>query len=94
MLIIAGNLVVDPSERDAYVAGCAPVVEAARGAAGCLDFAVTADGLDPSRVCVYELWEDDDSLRAFRGSGPDEDQAVAILSADVRRYGVSSVGDP
>ena len=29
MLIIAGYLVVDPSERDAYVAECVEVVEAA-----------------------------------------------------------------
>ncbi len=93
MLIIAGHLVVDPGDRDSYVAGCVPVVAAARAARGCLDYAVNADVVDPARVCVYERWADEESLLAFRGSGPSDDQQAAILGAEVRRYGISSVGD-
>lgn len=94
VLIIAGHLIVEAEERDAYVAGCAAVVVAARVAPGNLDFAITADPLDPGRVDVYERWEDEATLLAFRGAGPGDDQQDAILGAEVRRYEVASVGEP
>ena len=93
MLIIAGHLVVDPNERDAYVAECVAVVEAARRAPGCIDYAITADSADPAGIRVYERWEDEAQLLAFRGSGPSDDQQTAIRDADVKRYGVASVGE-
>ncbi|QXC59100.1 antibiotic biosynthesis monooxygenase [Aquihabitans sp. G128] len=93
MLVIAGHLVVDPSERDAYVAGCVAVVEAARATEGCFDFSITADTVDPGRIRIFERWEAEEPLLAFRGSGPSGDQQAAILDADVRRYEISSVGD-
>lgn len=94
MLIIAGYLVVARAERDAYVAECVEVVEAARVAPGCLDFSITADSVDSARIRVYERWESEDELLAFRGSGPTNGQQAAIVDADVKRYGVSSVGEP
>jgi quinol monooxygenase YgiN len=94
MLIIAGHLVVDPNARDAYVAECVRVVEAARAAPGCLDFSITADSVDPARVRVYECWEGEEPLLDFRGAGPSESQHTAMVDADVRRYNVASVGEP
>jgi quinol monooxygenase YgiN len=94
MLIVAGYLVVSPEERDAYVAECADIIEAARSAEGCLDFSITADSVDPTRIRVCERWENETQLLAFRGAGPSDDQQTAILDADVRRYGIDSVGDP
>ena len=91
MLVIAGHLVVDPADRDTYVADCATAVAAARRAPGCLDFALTADTLDPARVDVYERWVSDVDLAAFRGSGPDAGTAARILDADVRKYRISAV---
>jgi hypothetical protein len=38
VVIVAGHLVVDPKERDGYLAGCVDVVELARRSAGCLLF--------------------------------------------------------
>ncbi|MDQ6696420.1 MAG: antibiotic biosynthesis monooxygenase [Actinomycetota bacterium] len=94
MLIIAGHLVVSPTDRDAYVTECVTVVEAARAAPGCLDFWITADSVDPSRIRIYECWEDEEQLLRFRGAGPSNSQQAAIVAADVKRYGVASVGDP
>lgn len=94
MLIIAGHLDVDPAERDGYVAGSEEVVRAARAAAGCLDFTITGDLVDPGRVCIYERWDTEEHLLAFRGSGPSDDQQAAVLDADVKRYVIASVGDP
>jgi quinol monooxygenase YgiN len=93
MLIIAGHLIVARTDRDAYLADCVAAVEAARAARGCLDFSITADIVDPARIVVYERWENEQTLLAFRGSGPSDDQQAAIVDADVRRYEISSVGD-
>lgn len=94
MLIIAGHLVVSPAQRDSYVSECVATVGAARAAPGCLDFSITADSTDPARICIYERWESEEPLLAFRGSGPSGNQQAAILDADVKRYGISSVGEP
>jgi quinol monooxygenase YgiN len=94
MIIIAGHLVVSPSERQAYLEGCVATVEAARAADGCLDFSISADLADPARIVIYERWDGEDNLLAFRGSGPGDDQQAAIIDADVKRYGISSVGEP
>ena len=60
------------------------VVERARGIAGRLDFAITADQLDPSRVNNFERWESQAAVEAFRGSSsPSSKQAAAMLSASV-----------
>ncbi|MBC3192217.1 antibiotic biosynthesis monooxygenase [Pseudonocardia sp. C8] len=94
MLIIAGHLLTDPRDRDAFVAEGTTVVSMARAAPGCLDFCLTADTVDPGRVNVFERWESEEALLAFRGSGPDSGTAARIVGADVRRYGVASVGEP
>jgi quinol monooxygenase YgiN len=47
MVIVAGHITVDPEQRESYLAGCMGVVEKARRADGGLDFAITADLLDP-----------------------------------------------
>jgi len=87
MVIVAGHLVVDPDERAAYLEGCKDVVALARTADGCLDFAISADLGDPGRVNVYERWESEEAVEAFRGDGVSGDQAVAIRSASVAQYG-------
>lgn len=92
MIIIAGWLQVDPAHRETFVSDSATAVQQARSALGCLDFAVTADSVDPGRVNVLERWESEIDLLAFRGDGPDDDQQIAITAADVRRYDVASEG--
>jgi quinol monooxygenase YgiN len=90
MVIVAGHLIVDQADRDDYLAGCERVVAQARRSAGCLDFAICADPLDPTRVNVYERWESRDAVEAFRGSGPSDEQAHALVSASVSEYEVAS----
>lgn len=90
MLIVAGSIHVDATARDGYVAECVAVVTQAREAPGCLDFAITADSLDPTRVDVYERWESVAAVEAFRGSGPSGDQQAAIAAADVSQYEVGA----
>lgn len=89
MLIIAGHLTLQESDRDRYVADCAAAVAAARNADGCLDFAVSADAVDPSRVNVFERWRTRELLLAFRGDGPDDDLRSRILAADIAEYEIA-----
>lgn len=92
MLIVAGWIRVDPTERQAYLADSAVVVDQARSAVGCLDFALSADIVDPGRINVHERWDSATELLAFRDAGPSDDQQVAVLDADVQRYEIASVG--
>jgi quinol monooxygenase YgiN len=88
MVIVADHLVLDPRQRETYLQGCRDVVDQARRAPGCLDFAVTADRLDSSRVDIFERWESQAS-DAFRGSGPRDEQTSAVISATVVEYDVT-----
>ena len=93
MVIVAGHVIVGREKRDDYLARCRPVVEQARGAPGCLDFAISADLLDPARINVFERWDSQDAVEAFRGGGPSGDQADAIVSASVAEYDVTGERD-
>ena len=90
MVIVAGHLIVEASERAAYLEGCAEVVDQARRTAGCLDFAICGDLVDPGRVNVFERWESQAAVEAFRGGGPSEEQGAAILSGRVAEYDVTA----
>lgn len=90
VLIVAGYLVVSPEHRDGYLAGCAEVVRSARRAPGCLDFSLSADLLDAGRVNIFERWETQAAVEAFRGSGPSTDLAAQIRSASVAEYDVAA----
>ena len=91
MVIVAGHLTVAPEQRDAYLAECVSVVEQARDATGCLDFAISADLVDPGRINVFERWDSQAAVEAFRGSGPSDDQGEAMLGASVAEYDVGDV---
>jgi quinol monooxygenase YgiN len=67
VIVVAGSVRVDAEARDAYLDGCREVVAAAREAPGCLDFALSADLLEPDRINVFERWESA-SLREIRVS--------------------------
>ena len=91
MVIVAGHITVAPQQRESYLAGCVSVVEQARRAAGCLDFAITADLVDPGRINVFERWESQAAVETFRGSGPSDEQDAEMLSASVAEYDVADV---
>lgn len=93
MIIVAGRLQVDQVDREQYVAKCVAVVQQARTAAGCLDFAITADSVEPDRINGYERWESDAQLEQFRGAGPDAGQTAQLRDTQVRRYRISAIED-
>lgn len=89
MVIVAGHVIVEPAQRDDYLVGCVEVVRQARRAAGCLDFALSADLIDPGRVNILERWESQAAVDAFRGDGPGDEQGAAIVSASVAECDVA-----
>ncbi|MET9336568.1 antibiotic biosynthesis monooxygenase family protein [Nonomuraea sp. NPDC003804] len=91
MVIISGKLYVAADARDAYLADCREVMEQARSAPGCFDFALSPDLLEPDRINVYERWETDEDLERFRGEGPSGAQTAQIRAAKVSRYRISAI---
>lgn len=91
MVIVAGHITVEPQQRESYLAGCVSVVERARGAAGCLDFAITADPTDPGRVNIFERWESQAALETDRSNSPGNELGAAMLSASVAEYDIADV---
>lgn len=89
MVIVAGHITVDPEQRESYLAGCVSVVEKARQADGCLDMAITADLLDPGRVNLFERWESQAAVKAFRRRAPRNKSGVTMLSASVAEYDIA-----
>ncbi len=91
MLIVAGHVMVDPEQREAHVAGFVRVVEAARQADGCLDFSIAADALDPGRVNLFERWESEEAVAAFRRRAPRTGRRAAPRSVSVSEYTIAEV---
>ena len=89
MVIVSGHLIVDEGAREDYLAGCAHVVAQGRRAPGCLDFAISADLLDPGRINVFERWASQSAVEEFRGGATGEDQGAMIRSASVSECDVS-----
>jgi hypothetical protein len=50
MIIVAGQIVVEPQQRESYLQSCVEVIEQGRSAPGCLDFALTADLVTAGRT--------------------------------------------
>lgn len=91
MVIVTGHLLVEPTDREAYLDDCVSVVVQARSAPGCLDFSLSADLVESRRINILERWESRDAVEAFRGSGSSDEQNAMILTASVDEYEVATV---
>jgi quinol monooxygenase YgiN len=74
MVIVGGWFQVEPGERDAFIAGQLESMRASRAEAGCIEYVVAPDPLDPGRAILFERWEDqaalDAHLAGMRSSAP------------------------
>src|SRR4249920_3020596 len=97
MLIIAGTFEVDPDRCDEFIAGREPGMRESRAEAGCIDYVMSADPIEPGRVYLFERWESKEHLaphlaRVSAPPPPGDMPAVPILSFDVQQYEISAVG--
>ena len=88
MLIIAGYLEVDPKRRDEFVAAHQDLLRRGRAAPGCLDLAISADPLNPSRVNNFERWESREHLDAWRKVAAAPDTGISIMNGSMMEYRV------
>ena len=63
-------------------------MQQARRTPGCLEYAISADLLDPDRIDIFERWQSQAAVEAFRGSGQSDGQQAVIVSASVSEYDV------
>jgi quinol monooxygenase YgiN len=94
MIIVSGRIYLRPGAREGFLDASAEAMALARRSRGCRDFVVAADPMEPDRVNVYEEWESEEALTAFRGAGPGQDLRSSIVRAQISRHVVSSSGPP
>jgi hypothetical protein len=68
------------------------IVEQARRAIGCLDVAICADLLDPGRVNIFERWESQTALEAFRRGTLTRNSAWPCSRCAFRSYDIADAG--
>lgn len=90
MLIISGHLILIPTDRDRFVDGHADLIRRARQAPGCLDLAISADPVDATRVNNYELWEDEESLAAWRKIANPPQMNIEFHGGDMVKYQIAT----
>lgn len=94
-VVIAGEVDLEPGQRDTALAGAKPHIEAALAQPGCRHYAWTADPHDPDRIHVFEEWDDQADL-ARHLKGPAYFGMLAhmrgfgIKAADTRKYRVDA----
>ena len=96
MLIIAGTFEVDPARRVQFIADREAGMREARAEAGCIDYVLSPDPLEPGRVYLFERWESRDHLAPhlarMREPRPEAPDAVPVLSADLLQYEIAATG--
>lgn len=88
-IIVGGKLYIAEDKRDEFIQRSCEAVEQARANGQCVDFAVSADPLEPNRVNIFEAWVSKEALAKFRGEGPDDGLSELINGAEVAEYQVS-----
>lgn len=64
MLIIAGTIRLDPSNRDAAIEAAVEMMDATATEAGCVSYDFSADFRDPGLFHLFEEWESEEHLKA------------------------------
>ena len=92
MIIVAGTFEVEPDQRDEFLAGRHDGMRQSRAEPGCREYTLSADPLDPGRVMLFELWEDQGSLDAHlaaQRAAPPSAPGVAPKAVSIILYDVS-----
>jgi quinol monooxygenase YgiN len=93
MVIVGGTFELEPSQRDAFLASRHNMMTTSRGEAGCLEYTFAADPIDPSRVILFERWENqaalDAHLTAVRANAQPSDTEVVPITSSITFYDVS-----
>ena len=93
MVIVGGSFELDPDQREEFLAGRLDSIRASRAEPGCLEYTMSADPLDPSRVVLFERWADqgalDTHLAAMQSAPRPAPGGVAPKAATITVYDIS-----
>jgi hypothetical protein len=68
----------------------------ARAEAGCIDYVLSADPLEPGRVYLFERWESKEHLAPhlarMSAPRPADADAVPVLASELLQYEISAIG--
>ena len=62
-VIVQGAFTLDANDRDLFVEASVESMRASRQEAGCIEYVMAADPLDPERVILSERWESIEHLK-------------------------------
>jgi len=92
MIIVSGWIRLKQGQREHFLAESAEAMVLARQAAGNRAFVVAADPIEDDLVNVYEHWDSEEALMAFRNDGPTSELVAMIIAANVQRHRIASSG--
>ena len=97
MIVIAGQVALDPAQHGNAVAAACEMMRETRRESGCISYTFSADLEEPGRFRIFEEWESDDALRAHFAS-PHMARfqkavgGLGVREMKVQRYDVAKVG--
>jgi quinol monooxygenase YgiN len=97
LLVIAGQIEIDPAHREVAVAAAIDMMEATRREPGCISYTFSGDLADPGRFRLFEEWESQEALDAHFAS-PHMARfqkalgGFGIKDMQVKRYEIAKVG--
>jgi quinol monooxygenase YgiN len=97
MLIIAGTFEVEPARRDEFIAQKEAGMRQSRAEAGCIDYVLSADPVEPGRVYLFERWETREHLaphlaRVGAAAATPDPAAVPVIATEIQQYEIASIG--
>jgi quinol monooxygenase YgiN len=93
-VIVAGWATVDSKRRDEVVESFKALILRARRAPGCLNFAMTADPVDSNRINLFELWQSERDLTAWRATCRHPKKITPLLRIEVQKHIIERSGPP
>jgi quinol monooxygenase YgiN len=97
VLIVAGEIEIDPARREDAIAAAREMMDATRREPGCTAYVFSADLADPGRFRIFEEWESQAALdahfaaphmAAFQG----RIGALGVRGMRIQKYEVARAG--
>jgi quinol monooxygenase YgiN len=93
VIIIGGWVEVAAEERERYLEERKDKICRIRATAGCVDYVLSADPIEPDRVRVLEIWDNQaaqDARMAAQRDNPGPEPSVRLRSKSLTTYEVAS----
>ena len=94
MIIIAGKVYVATEERDTFVSMHAEMAQRARDYPGCLDLVIAPDPLEDDRINLFEWFEWEERLAAWRAVANAPSIGIDLTREDVQMHTIGESGPP